>query len=90
MRLAHSDKSETTLFFRKVDLLTFCKVTVEWWKRSIPKDCSDWNVVGGTFVDLAAALIVDLRGGDMAVAEQFLHLANVFAGFEQNGGGGGS
>ena len=39
-------------------------------------------------VGLAAALVVDLRGGDVAVAEQLLDFADVFAGVEQSRGSG--
>jgi hypothetical protein len=37
----------------------------------------------------AAALVVDLGGGDVAVAEEILHLDDVHAGVEQQGSGGG-
>ena len=44
--------------------------------------------MGGAFARLAAALIVNLGGGDVAVAEQLLDLAQIGAAIEQGGGGG--
>ena len=37
------------------------------------------HMMRGAFGGLAAALVVDLRGSDVAVAEQLLHLADVLA-----------
>src|SRR5712691_4447725 len=48
----------------------------------------DWHVMGGTFFGSAPAFVVDLGGGDVAVAEQFLHLPNVDAGIQEQGSGG--
>lgn len=52
-------------------------------------DTSNRDIVRGAFVGLASAFIVNLRRGDVAVAEKLLHLANILASFEQGGGGGG-
>src|SRR5450755_825542 len=48
-------------------------------KPSPPSNCQQ---MAGAFARGAAALVVDLGGGDVAVAEQFLHLADMDAGFE--------
>jgi hypothetical protein len=45
--------------------------------------------VAGTVAGLAAALVVNLGGGDMAVAQKLLDLAEVGAAVRQGGGGGG-
>ena len=51
--------------------------------------CSNRHVVAGAFGCAAAPLVVDLRGGDVAVAQEVLHLPDVHAGIEQQGGRGG-
>jgi len=45
--------------------------------------------VAGTFFSGGAAFVVDPESGDVTAAEQFLHLADIDAGVEQQGGGGG-
>ena len=42
----------------------------------------DRHIVAGRFLGGAAAFVVNLGGGDVFVAEQFLHLANVNPGVE--------
>lgn len=42
------------------------------------------EIVRGALGGLATALVIDLRSGDVAMAEQFLRLADVHAGFEQS------
>jgi len=44
--------------------------------------------MGGAFLGGTPAFVINLGGGDVAVTEQFLHLPNVDAGIEEQGGGG--
>jgi hypothetical protein len=46
--------------------------------------------VRGALLSGAPALVIDLGGGNMAMAEQFLDLADVDAGVEQQCRGGGA
>jgi hypothetical protein len=43
----------------------------------------DWNVMGGAFLGGAPAFVINLGGGDMAMAEQFLDLAEIDTGIKQ-------
>jgi len=46
-------------------------------KTKIKSNTLDWDVMGGALFGGAPAFVVDLRGGDVAVAEQLLNLADV-------------
>ena len=46
------------------------------------------HVVTGTLLGCNPSLVVNLRGGDVSVTEQLLHLADINLGFEQQRGGG--
>lgn len=48
------------------------------------------QIMAGAFGHGAAALVVDLGGGDVTVAEEILHLDNVNASVKEQGGGGGA
>lgn len=50
----------------------------------------DRHVVAGRLGRGASAFVIDLRGGDVAVAEEFLDLADVDTDVQQQRGGGGS
>src|SRR5438270_629172 len=54
-----------------------------------PSDRSNRDVVRGTLMGLASPLVVDLGGRNVAMAEQFLDVADVLAVVEQDGGGSG-
>ena len=44
--------------------------------------------MGGAFLGRAPAFVVNLGGGDVAVAQEFLNLADIDASIEEQGSGG--
>jgi hypothetical protein len=58
-------------------------------KIKIKTTTLDWDVMGGAFFGGAPAFVVNLGGGDVAVAQEFLNLTDIDAGIEQQGSGGG-
>lgn len=57
---------------------------------NVDMGCSDGDVVRRALGGLSPPLVVDLGRRHVAVAEQFLHLADVLTVFEEQGGGRGA
>lgn len=55
------------------------------WLQTGYEKRSERHIVGGALGSGDAPLVVNLRGGDVFVAEQILNLADVFAGVKQQG-----